>query len=375
MLSANSLNPTYLGDMTSNIDTNNIINSLINWRFFPDPNTFGIPDLSAPIPEWPFSFKNKYLEKVVYPLTLQWYFPVAIAVIYFFSVHSLNKVALTRQITHFKERHPNEKLPSNLKKLKPVPYTIAKWRIFKVLVLIHNILLCVYSIWTFIGMTTTIHKISNKILPQFLDSVKSNPASKVELFWQCICNNSDADKSFWYNYAQHNLKGLTFYGYLFYLSKYYEILDTVIILLKGRPSSLLQSYHHSGAILCMWSGIRFMSSPIWIFVVFNSFIHSLMYGYFSLSCLKIRVPNWFKQSLTSLQITQFVIGGSLAVVHLFVKYYDYLSGTYNSCVATSEQALAVYMNVFYLAPLTLLFAAFYVESYKNKRLSLSKKNI
>lgn len=60
---------------------------------------------------------------------------------------------------------------------------------------------------------------------------------------------------------------LGLYGYYFYLSKYYEIFDTIIILLKGRRSSLLQTYHHSGAILTMWAGINYSAYPIWIFVV------------------------------------------------------------------------------------------------------------
>lgn len=46
------------------------------------------------------------------------------------------------------------------------------------------------------------------------------------------------------------------------MSKFYEVLDTVIILLKGRPSSLLQSYHHAGAMMSMWAGIRYQSSNL-----------------------------------------------------------------------------------------------------------------
>lgn len=354
--------------------------SLIQWSFFPDLNTFGIPDFSKPLPEWPFDFQNSFLQNYIYPLSLNGFIPILISSIYFLSVHHFNKIVLNRQINKFKSENSNngEKLPKNLKLLKPAPYKITKFKFFKNFVLIHNILLCVYSIWTFIGMTTTIYQISNNIYPNLFKNLKSTPISKPELFWQCICNNhNNSQINLWsnFNLDDLSLKGLTFYSYLFYLSKFYEILDTIIILLKGRPSSLLQSYHHSGAILCMWSGTRYKSSPIWIFVVFNSFIHSLMYAYFTLSCLKIKVPKWFKQSLTSLQITQFVVGGSLAIIHLFVKYYDHINNKFNSCVATSEEALAVYLNVIYLTPLTLLFAAFYIDSYQKKKAFVTKKNI
>lgn len=71
-------------------------------------------------------------------------------------------------------------------------------------------------------------------------------------------------------------EGLAFYGWLFYLSKFYEVVDTMIILLKGKKSSFLQTYHHAGAMLCMWAGIRYMSPPIWMFVFVNSGIHTIM---------------------------------------------------------------------------------------------------
>jgi len=71
-------------------------------------------------------------------------------------------------------------------------------------------------------------------------------------------------------------EGLAFYGWFFYLSKFYEVLDTAIILAKGKRSSTLQTYHQAGAMICMWAGIRFMSAPIWMFVFVNSGIHALM---------------------------------------------------------------------------------------------------
>ena len=70
--------------------------------------------------------------------------------------------------------------------------------------------------------------------------------------------------------------GLGYYGWIFYLSKFYEVVDTMIIIAKGRKSSTLQTYHHAGAMLSMWAGIRWMSPPIWIFCWYNSGIHTLM---------------------------------------------------------------------------------------------------
>lgn len=71
-------------------------------------------------------------------------------------------------------------------------------------------------------------------------------------------------------------EGLAFWGWVFYVSKFYEVIDTLIILAKGKRSATLQTYHHAGAMLCMWAGIRFMSPPIWMFVFINSAIHGMM---------------------------------------------------------------------------------------------------
>ena len=130
-------------------------------------------------------------------------------------------------------------------------------------------------------------------------------------------------------------EGLAFYGWLFYLSKFYEVVDTFIVLAKGKKSSFLQTYHHAGAMMCMWAGIRYMSSPIWMFVFVNSAIHTLMvcprilswflsnlpqYFYYTLSALTVQVPSGLKRVITFLQISQFVFGSTYALAHLFLAY-------------------------------------------------------
>ena len=47
---------------------------------------------------------------------------------------------------------------------------------------------------------------------------------------------------------------------------------------------------------------------------------SSQYTYYTLSALGYRVPNFVKRTLTTMQITQFLVGASFAAVHLFVSY-------------------------------------------------------
>jgi len=137
-------------------------------------------------------------------------------------------------------------------------------------------------------------------------------------------------------------EGLGYWGYLFYLSKFYEVIDTAIIIMKGRRSSLLQTYHHSGAMITMWSGIRYQAQPIWIFVVFNSLIHSIMYMYYAMTSIGLHPPG--KRYLTSMQISQFLVG-----------------------LKTPGQQFAVAINVGYLLPLTYLFVDFARKTYGNRK--------
>lgn len=338
----------------------------------PPKTVFSLPSLNTPVPQLPFH--SQWLLDV-FAWLMRALTPITIALVYFTLVYLMNLVVRKRQLARYNAEHGTKlTLADGIKRLPAAPYGIAKTTGFKLFVFLHNVFLCVYSVWTFIAMTGYIGRnmqlFRTDIFPDFITRVGADVPGfkKLDLFWHTIC---DADHGVFSNVLQLNDRNnLLFVGWWFYISKFYEVVDTMIILLKGRPLSLLQLYHHSGAMMCMWSGVRFMAPPIWIFVVFNSFIHSLMYFYFSLSCLKIRVPMMFKRVLTSMQITQFVVGGSLALLNACVKIADTTADKalrFVDCFENPDQAMSLFINVGYLAPLTALFGAFYIESYLKKQ--------
>ncbi|KAG9637946.1 hypothetical protein KCU95_g4020, partial [Aureobasidium melanogenum] len=218
------------------------------------------------------------------------------------------------------------------------PWAISKTRAFKLFVVLHNVFLAVYSGVTFYAMCRAINAtwpgldnsaglagVADSLCkvngPRGLgDAVYYNATSNlwqtknamIKLLPEGTPDSTDVGR-LWN-------EGLAFWGWFFYLSKFYEVVDTAIIVAKGKRSATLQTYHHAGAMLCMWAGIRYMSPPIWMFVFINSFIHTLMYTYFTLSAINVRVPNALKRTLTTMQITQFLFGASYAALHLFVKY-------------------------------------------------------
>lgn len=255
-----------------------------------------------------------------YDFLMNWKTPLVIAGLYTISVALLNPS--TSKVSRVVAKSATDATPAKVSQSSSA---------MTAFVFVHNLLLCAYSAVTFFnmarGMTASFGR---------ADSIKNAYCDKDSFLW----NNS-----------------LGYWGYLFYLSKYYEIVDTIIILLKGRRSSLLQTYHHAGAMITMWSGIHYQSTPVWIFVLFNSFIHSIMYAYYALTSIGINPPG--KKYLTSMQITQFLVGTTLAVSYLFVP----------NCLSTPGQKFAIAINVAYLCPLTYLFLDFARRTYSSARKS------
>merc|ERR1712113_1239699 len=119
-----------------------------------------------------------------------------------------------------------------------------------------------------------------------------------------------------------------FWTYLFYLSKYYEFIDTFIVIARGRRPIFLQTFHHCGAVLGMWMVLVTQSTGGWIFVVENSFIHTIMYFYYAMSSINIRLPGKF--IITQAQMIQFVIGNSLALMQMYV---------YGQCIRFEDKVI------------------------------------
>ena len=175
------------------------------------------------------------------------------------------------------------------------PWAFSKTSLFRAMVITHNILLAVYSAWTFVGMINALDISFYSPRDQYglagvVDSLcKINGPRGVgsaALYNEKTSAWGITNRAF--HLGADGLtpdvtdvgrlwnEGLAFYGWLFYMSKFYEVIDTLIIIAKGKKSSFLQIYHHAGAMICMWAGIRYMSAPIWMFVLVNSFIHTIM---------------------------------------------------------------------------------------------------
>ncbi|KAK9708245.1 hypothetical protein K7432_009760 [Basidiobolus ranarum] len=251
-----------------------------------------------------------------YDLFMYWKTPVITALVYVLVISSLNpKDSGVSRVVAKSNKQPAK---TSAKTSSPI---------FTAFIVFHNFALCLFSGVTFYNMGGA--WLNNFLTRDFKDAF-CDRGGKV---WE-------SDLFFW--------------SWLFYLSKYYEIIDTIIILSKGRRSSFLQTFHHAGAIITMWYGVLNNATPVWIFVVFNSFIHTIMYFYYMLTCLGYSPPG--KKYLTTMQITQFVIGISIAISYLFV----------DDCLTSTGSRVAVYLNASYVIPLTFLFKNFAKKTYGAK---------
>lgn len=105
---------------------------------------------------------------------------------------------------------------------------------------------------------------------------------------------------------------LLHYGWLFFLSRLIEWLDTIFFVLRKKDKQVtkLHVFHHSFVPLISWTYLKYHPGYTVAFFPFvNSFVHSIMYTYYFLATFGVKLQPylWWKRYLTSLQIAQFVL--------------------------------------------------------------------
>jgi hypothetical protein len=175
-----------------------------------------------------------------------------------------------------------------------------------------------------------------------------------------------------------NYSDIEFVVWLFYISKYYELLDSYFLVCSGKNISYLQMFHHAGVIFVMWYLCKVRIFGVWLFVVINSGVHGSMYSYFachqmvtmskeyyprrvkqkhrecvafSLTIMKACVTA-LKPCVTALQMIQFVFGLCAA--------YEY---TFTSCYSASHARRANLLFMIYVILLLIFFSHFAKSTY------------
>lgn len=146
-----------------------------------------------------------------------------------------------------------------------------------------------------------------------------------------------------------------FWLWMYILSKPFELIDTVFLILRKREVIFLHWYHHLSVLLIVWfNTTEYPSTSRW-FATINYSIHAVMYTYYLIMALKIvYMPKIISMMITSMQIIQMIIG-----VYINYKAYQYkLNGeSCNVSYLNIYLVFLMYFSFFYL------FSKFFLDKY------------
>ncbi|XP_076601299.1 elongation of very long chain fatty acids protein 1a [Chaetodon auriga] len=152
-------------------------------------------------------------------------------------------------------------------------------------------------------------------------------------------------------------------AWLFYISKFIELLDTVFFVLRKKQSQItfLHVFHHSVMPWSWWWGVNMtpdggMGS---FHAMVNATVHVIMYSYYGLSAAGPRFQKylWWKKYMTAIQLTQFVLVSIHISQYYFMEKCDY------------QVPLWIHLIWMYGVFFFFLFSNFWIQAYiKGKRL-------
>lgn len=146
------------------------------------------------------------------------------------------------------------------------------------------------------------------------------------------------------------------YLWIFHLTKYYECMDTFIMIFRKsfRQITFLHVYHHATMIVFTWMVLyNHPGGDFYLGPMLNSFVHVWMYIYYLCASFldkKRKVKYlWWSKYLTQLQIIQF-----------FINLYHSIYTLKNN----ENDRLIFQIGLFHQLSFILFFGNFYLNKYK-----------
>jgi hypothetical protein len=130
----------------------------------------------------------------------------------------------------------------------------------------------------------------------------------------------------------------------FYLSKYYEFIDTFILYAKKREPIFLQKFHHMGATFIWHLGYVYKLDALYFASLLNSGVHSIMYLYYFCSLFPVlgRKIRKYKIYITSIQIAQLAYGAYAIPWY----YYDIENNNNKYIIIVFDVYIAILLVLF-----------------------------
>jgi hypothetical protein len=156
---------------------------------------------------------------------------------------------------------------------------------------------------------------------------------------------------------------LLFWAWMFTLSKYAELFDTLFLIIKNpeRKVAFLHWFHHATVLLFTWYAAYYRLSCGGTFIVMNSLIHTFMYYYYFQK--ELGYSPWWALPLTIGQISQ-MFGG---IYFNGTWAYMYLKQG-RKCTCDNPDPIMIACGLMYAAYL-FLFCRFFVRRYITKSIA------
>jgi hypothetical protein len=147
---------------------------------------------------------------------------------------------------------------------------------------------------------------------------------------------------------------ILFWCTVFAYSKYFELIDTVLLIIKKKQVNFLHWWHHFTVLLYTWYCIAFFNGSGSVFAMVNSFVHTIMYFYYFLTAIGI-YPSW-GYILTIIQILQMFFG-------IYILNFWYFE---KDCTCKNRELLSLACFIMYGSYL-ILFVQFFFKKYVFKK--------
>ena len=210
----------------------------------------------------------------------------------------------------------------------------------KYILFIHNIFLSLMSLYLTLFMTSTVL------------SYTEIPTNKSYYYIFCQLTVSEQNGT------------LNWLYYINLLVKYYELIDTVFLVIKKKPVTFLHGYHHPATLVFAWIIIMESTGMEWTVLVLNLIVHTIMYFYYAMSSIKIKMPG--KQIITILQIIQFILD-------LTFVWYNMWEINFGAKLCNASNVPG-YIATGILGSYLLLFMDFFKTTYCKKKEDNSKEH-
>ncbi|XP_023209696.1 putative fatty acid elongation protein 4 [Centruroides sculpturatus] len=160
-------------------------------------------------------------------------------------------------------------------------------------------------------------------------------------FYEIVCNKSIVE----------NTPPILFWVALFVFSKLWELGDTIMIILHKRKLMFLYSYHHPTMLIMSWYASYKESSYLVMIIYVNLFVHSLMYTYFTVKCMGIKISSTIAMFITGFQVAHMLFGVMLTCWIYWLLLNEYQCDTpfdiLKFCFVVALSYLYLFTQLFY----------------------------